>query len=214
MTSAMGVYSAALRRAASGATGTLRLATADGRHTHLVDTAAWYGGVDDADASVLGRCDGPTLDVGCGPGRLTAALTERGVPALGVDINATAVRLARERGAEAEIRCVFGELPDEGGWQHLLLIDGNLGIGGDPGRLLRRCAQVIAPGGQIMVEVEPPGTPSWHGPVTITHAERTSETFDWSVVGADRLPQLSRRTGLRVAEQWTRGHRWFACLTR
>jgi 2-polyprenyl-3-methyl-5-hydroxy-6-metoxy-1,4-benzoquinol methylase len=47
------------------------------------------------------RCHGPTLDVGCGPGRLTAALTERGVDALGIDISLEAVRQTRDRGAPA-----------------------------------------------------------------------------------------------------------------
>src|SRR5712672_3022165 len=34
------------------------------------------------DKSILDRCEGPTLDIGSGPGRLTVALSERGIPAL------------------------------------------------------------------------------------------------------------------------------------
>jgi 2-polyprenyl-3-methyl-5-hydroxy-6-metoxy-1,4-benzoquinol methylase len=52
----------------------------------------WIGGphttLDDplADEHVLGHCSGrPTLDVGCGPGRFTASLQQRGSAALGID---------------------------------------------------------------------------------------------------------------------------------
>ena len=54
---------------------------------------AWLGGrgadtgFDDA---IVGMCDGPTIDLGCGPGRLVAALVRRGVPALGVDLSPAA----------------------------------------------------------------------------------------------------------------------------
>lgn len=61
----------------------------------------WLDPADDCDRLVLDRCDGPTLDVGCGPGRLTVALMDRGVDAVGVDISREAVRMARARGAHA-----------------------------------------------------------------------------------------------------------------
>ena len=50
-----------------------------------------------------GAC-GPTLDIGCGPGRLVAALTALRVPALGVDVSAEAVRQARRRGRRCTAR--------------------------------------------------------------------------------------------------------------
>ena len=52
----------------------------------------------DGDQALLDRCQGPTLDVGCGPGRLSTALLGRGVPTLGIDISRQAVALARLRG--------------------------------------------------------------------------------------------------------------------
>ncbi|MFJ9683773.1 hypothetical protein ACIRP2_38020 [Streptomyces sp. NPDC101194] len=45
----------------------------------------WYAHPTVADESVLNRCVGPVLDVGCGPGRHCRALLGREVFALGVD---------------------------------------------------------------------------------------------------------------------------------
>jgi SAM-dependent methyltransferase len=212
--SAVGVYSAALRRAARGDAATLRLISADGRHTRRLDPAAWCAKPSAGDASVVTRCTGATLDVGCGPGRLTAELAARGVPALGIDIAPAALRLATARGATVLARSVFDPLPSEGRWGHALLIDGNLGIGGDPVRLLRRCRDLVRPGGTVLTEVEPPGTPTWQGDVAISDDSRTSELFSWSIVGLDRIEGLAHDAGLRILDVWTKERRWFASLQR
>ena len=130
---------------------------ADGRRTPL-RAEEWTRAVP-GDGSILDRCKGHTLDVGSGPGRLTVALAERGVPALGIDVTPYAVWLARSSGALALRRDVFGTVPGTGRWATLLLADGNIGIGGDPGTLLRRVAELIMPGGQALGEVEPPVRP-------------------------------------------------------
>ena len=59
------------------------------------------------DETVAQMCSGPTIELGCGPGRLVARLIRRGIPALGVDRSATAIR---------------------GHWQTVLLVDGNVGL--------------------------------------------------------------------------------------
>jgi len=85
-------FDAALAGAATG------LELADGRHVALpVDR--WHAAAAGADHWMLQRCDGPTVDLGCGPGRLVAALLAAGVPALGVDHSHHAIRLCRARGA-------------------------------------------------------------------------------------------------------------------
>ena len=50
-------------------------------------------------------------------------------------------------------RSVFDRLPGERRWGTVLLLDGNIGIGGDPVRLLRRCADLVRPRGQVLAEV-------------------------------------------------------------
>lgn len=162
---------------------------------------------------MLDTVDGPVIDVGCGPGRLVLSLAHRGVPALGVDCSPVAVGLARRKGAVAMARDVFGPLPGEGRWATALLFDGNIGIGGDPVRLLARCRELTGGRGRVVAEVEPPGT-GWR-PMTArleTDGHR-GPTFPWAVVGADALPGLARRSGLSVGRVTvTASGRWFAHL--
>jgi SAM-dependent methyltransferase len=212
--SALAVFDAALRRAHAGHPTVLTLRDDRGRE-HRIDPTAWCRDAVDGDASLLDRCAGPTLDIGCGPGRLAAALVRRGCPALGIDISAAAVRLARRRGATALRRDVFGPLPGHGRWQRLLLADGNIGIDGDPHRLLRRCRDLLGPDGHLLVEVTAPGTRSWSGAASIRHdAGAASAPFRWASVAAHDLPVLAAATAMRILETWTEADRWFARMTR
>jgi hypothetical protein len=117
--------------------------------------ARWHAAASGEDRWLLDRCIGPTVDLGCGPGRLVAALAIRGVPALGVDCARRAVRMCQSRGDAVLHRDLFTELPAEGRWHHVLLVDGNIGIAGDPVALLRRCAALVRPGGTLLVERHP-----------------------------------------------------------
>jgi SAM-dependent methyltransferase len=207
MTSALAVYGGALRDCGTG----LSLLDTAGRSLRQLDTAVWHqlrGG----DDGVLDRCDGPTLDVGCGPGRMVAALHSNGVPALGIDISPTAVRLTLGRGAPAVSADVFGTVPGEGRWRHILLVDGNIGIGGDPVRLLRRCARLLSPNGTALVEADPPGVAGWAGEAVLHDGRRASAPFRWALVGTDELHRHATAAGLRVLESWTQADRWFTCL--
>ncbi|OLR89944.1 methyltransferase domain-containing protein [Actinokineospora bangkokensis] len=164
------------------------------------------------DSPMLDACDGPTLDVGCGPGRLTAALTGRGVPALGVDTSPVAVALTRGRGAAALERDVYDPLPGEGRWAHVLLADGNVGIGGDPVRLLRRVRQLLAPHGSALVEVDPPGAGVGSGRARVADGASAGPWFDWAWLSAEAVPAVAAEAGL--VARWVREQagRWVAEL--
>jgi len=166
-----------------------------------------------ADQSILDRCQGPTLDIGSGPGRLTVALSERGIPTLGIDITPYAVDLARSSGALVMLRDVFGRVPGTGRWMTVLLADGNIGIGGDPAALLRRAAELLAPDGRALVELGPPGTPLRREQVRLRHAELASPWFPWAFVGTDHIEDVARDAGLGEVETWTAGGRWFAAIS-
>ncbi len=184
---------------------------ADGRARPL-QVQRWLRGAP-GDGSLLDRCAGPTLDVGAGPGRLTVALAERGIPALAIDITPYAVELARSSGALALQRDVFGYLPGTGRWATVLLADDNIGIGGDPVVLLCRARALLGPDGRVLAEVGPPGTASWRQPVRLRTPAGPGAWFPWAWIGADLMGRLGNAAGLCVTEIWADSGRWFAALS-
>jgi SAM-dependent methyltransferase len=184
---------------------------ADGRSSPL-QVQRWLRGTP-GDSSLVERCTGPTLDVGAGPGRLTVALAERGVPALAIDITPYAVLLARSSGVLALQRDVFGYLPGTGRWATVLLADDNIGIGGDPEALLRRVMTLLRPDGKVLAEVGPPGTASWRHPVRLRTPAGPGGWFPWAWIGADQIEAAANAAGLRVSELWADSGRWFAALS-
>jgi SAM-dependent methyltransferase len=218
------MYDAALARHVAGVPAALTAQIADesvalgpppggaGPIPSTVDIATWCAAPSETDRALVDRCTGATLDVGCGPGRFTLAVAATGVPALGVDIAPAAVALVRARGGSALRRSVFGRLPGRGRWQHVLLADGNIGIGADPARLLRRCRELLAPGGTVLVEVGPPGSGSGIATLRLRDRERCSAPFRWSYLSVDTLADTAAAAGLHVRTQWTEAGRWFAEL--
>ncbi|MFE3772106.1 class I SAM-dependent methyltransferase [Streptomyces sp. NPDC059122] len=192
--------------------GPVYLRLADGRWTYL-PVHRWHAQPTTADVTLLVRCDSPVLDVGCGPGRLCRALLHQGIFALGIDVAPQAVARTIGLGGTALCRSVFGPLPGEGAWQTLLLADGNIGIGGDPRALLRRCTQLIAPTGVLLVEVEQfdvaERCTAW---VEDTHGRRGAP-FPWARLGATALGRIAPELGLSVTDEWQSDHRSFLALS-
>jgi len=80
----------------------------DDGSSHVLPTWLWSGDATVSDLALFADpCHGATLDIGCGPGRITGALAVRGIEVLGIDTSAQAVRLTRARGAMALQRDVF-----------------------------------------------------------------------------------------------------------
>ncbi|MFL5996390.1 MAG: class I SAM-dependent DNA methyltransferase [Streptomyces sp.] len=188
---------------ASGAAGLLPL-----------DVERWCAAPDAADTDVLHRCTGPVLDVGCGPGRLVAALAARGIPALGVDVSPAAVARTRRLGGAALRRSVFDRLPREGRWGTVLLMDGNVGIGGDPVPLLARLRDAVRPGGRLLAEAADDDVDE-RLTVRVEDAHgRHGRPFSWARVGPTALLHAADVTGWIVTGRWTAQGRPFVELHR
>jgi len=172
----------------------------------------WLGPLTAADEAVLERTSGPVLDVGCGPGRHVLALAHRGRLALGVDVAPAAVRVARLRGAPAIEASVFDRIPGAGTWGSALLLDGNIGIGGAPVALLARLRELLRPGGDVLVELAPPGVAVTTERIRLELDGLHSRSFAWAYVGADAIEDPARAAGFAVAERWQDERRWFARL--
>ncbi len=189
---------------------------------HELAVAAWEGPATDEERALLHGLRPAVLDIGCGPGRIAAALAEVGVPSLGIDVSPAALASASESGAIVLERSVFDPLPGEGRWGTLLLLDGNVGIGGDPERLLVRLGELLDDDGVALVEVEAPGAPLVRDVVRLCGAgtdggEGTTggagPWFDWAWVGADAIGDLAGAAGFGHCEVRRHGNRHVAHLS-
>ncbi len=195
-----------------------------GRSGHFVDhvgraeeleVGQWSAAPDWVDhALFIDPCDKATIDVGCGPGRLVAEISARRVPAMGIDVSTEAVRQTRVRGALALRRDVFGNVPGEGRWSYALLADGNLGIGGDPVRLVSRLSQMLASDGVVIAEVGDHGVGLVRDRRRLRVDGRLSSYFEWAVVGLDAIDEVAKQAGMRVLETRSIGGRHTATLAR
>ncbi|MGW8430550.1 class I SAM-dependent methyltransferase [Curtobacterium citreum] len=181
--------------------------------TVTMDVGRWNAAADRVDRSLLDGADGPVIDIGCGPGRMLVAARTLGIPALGVDVSAEAVAIARRSGGTAVQGSVFDPIPSEGRWDTALVIDGNIGIGGDPVALLARCAAIVRDGGRVVVEAHPDPTAdrAFTAHVVDTDGNR-SAAFPWAEVGIEALLEHAEAAGLRPRQSWTAEGRTFCEL--
>ncbi|MCU1424181.1 MAG: hypothetical protein JWM51_472 [Microbacteriaceae bacterium] len=178
-----------------------------------MDVARWNADADLIDLSLLCAVTGPTLDVGCGPGRMVRAALDLGMEVLGVDVSPTAIEIAENAGLPVLERSVFEPLPREGEWQTVLLVDGNVGIGGDVRVLLARCTELLTHGGEIVVELSADRNRdvTYTGTLVDSSGAR-SASFPWAEVGLTRLTALAPELGLDVRQAWELGERNFCRL--
>ncbi|TDW30723.1 class I SAM-dependent methyltransferase [Cryobacterium psychrophilum] len=187
----------------------------EGSGVFAMNAGRWSADADATDLSLLAGAASPVLDIGCGPGRMVRAATTLGLSAVGVDVSVTAVRIAIAAGLTVLNRSVFDPIPLEGTWETLLLVDGNIGIGGDPRALMRRCAALLASGGLLVIEVsaDPDHELSYEG--TLEDAQgRRSAPFPWSEIGARALGPHAEMAGLRLAQEWRVSGRSFVRFVR
>ena len=182
-------------------------------HPTRLPVSRWAGRVSRGDRFLLDRCLGATVDLGCGPGRLSAALASSGHEVLGVDVAREAVARTRQRGVPALCRNVFDALPREGLWDTALLADGNIGIGGDPVALLRRVRRLVHTCGRVVLDLAAPGTGLRVHRLHLRAGGLSSTTFAWAQLGPDAVERTGAWAGLAVMEVARRGDRWLAVLT-
>ncbi|WP_078630508.1 class I SAM-dependent methyltransferase, partial [Streptomyces roseochromogenus] len=149
------------------------------------------------------------------PGRLVADLAARGRTVLGIDVSEAAVDHTVGLGGQALRRSVFEPLPGEGRWDTVLLMDGNIGIGGEPAALLERVAALLRPGGLLIAETVP-GHVDERARVQVVDTtgvpRTTGAPFPWARLGTPALLRYARRAGWRPVAQWSADGRCFAAL--
>jgi SAM-dependent methyltransferase len=178
-----------------------------------MDVGRWNAAADRVDRSLLDDVDGPVIDIGCGPGRMLVAAAALGIPSLGVDVSADAVAIATRSGGRAVQGSVFDTVPDEGRWDTALVLDGNIGIGGDPAALLERCRDIVRVGGRVVVEthIDRTADRTYQARVVDTDGHASAE-FPWAEVGLDALRRYAAAVGLTTRSSWTAAGRSFCEL--
>lgn len=164
------------------------------------DVLGWCSEASVLERNLLQGLEGPVLDIGCGPGRMLSAARSLGLSALGIDTSAEAVSLACSGGTLALEQSVFSPVPQSGNWRSALLLDGNIGIGGNVGRLLRRCRQLIAPLGTLLVEVDPDEDIDAAYQAVLEDSDgNRSEPFAWARTGRRGLETRASAAGWTLA---------------
>jgi SAM-dependent methyltransferase len=143
---------------------------------------------------------GPVLDLGAGAGRASVYLQERGLPVTAVDASPGAVEVCRRRGV-GDVR--LGEVndpPADQRWAGVLLLCGNLGLGGSwegNRRLLARLAELAAPGAVLVGDSVTPDGPAR---VVLRIRYRNLVTPWWPQynIPAERMAALVDGTGWRL----------------
>ena len=188
------------------------LRASDGR---VLESSArhWHDPASAAERQLVARLPAPIIDIGCGPARMVLACQQQRITALGVDSAPGAVRLARAKGAAVLSRSVFDEIPGEGRWGSALLLDGSVGIGGDPVRLLARVAAIVRIGGTVAIEVAGDGG-TWRGRARIERRRQATHWFPWATIGTRGLELIAGAIGLEPAGNIALGRRPVALLHR
>jgi SAM-dependent methyltransferase len=195
----------------------LYLRDARERSTNRVtmDVSRWNADADQADLTLLASVTGPVLDIGCGPGRMVRAALGLGMRALGLDVSSAAIAMAGTLGGAFHEGSVFDRVPGEGSWQTALLVDGNVGIGGDIPALLARCRDLLAASGEIVVELhsDPEHEEHYLGEVVDSHGG-ASAVFPWAEIGLAPLLRLVPALELRLVRAWEIDGRSFCRLAK
>jgi hypothetical protein len=93
------------------------------------------------------------------------------------------------------------------------LADGNVGIGGDPDSLLRRCRELLRPSGLLLVEADPDDDLDDVGPITLVDSTgRRAHPLPWARLGSAALARVAASTGFLVVEEWRVADRVFLAL--
>lgn len=179
---------------------------------------------------------GRTLDVGCGGGRVSLHLQERGLDVVAIDSSPGAIDCCRRRGVR-DARVVPIDAIDEslGSFDTVVLLGQNLGMLGSRARarrLLSRLTRVTNPRGRIVAETFDPhmledgvhrryraqnsrrGRLPGQLRVRVRHRDLTTPWLDWLQVSPLELTELLEGTGWRLSRTLGNGPSYVAIVDR
>jgi SAM-dependent methyltransferase len=174
-----------------------------------------------SERQALRHARGRVLDVGCGAGRVSIHLQERGLDVVGIDSSQLAVRVARARGLEQTWHHSAGTLGRRiGSFDTIVLFGNNFGMFGTPERVRRTLeswARWTVPAARILAESTTPycggaplldrghlrdnrdrGLMPGQLRLRICYRSWVSSWFDWLFVSRKEMRELLQGTGWHV----------------
>jgi SAM-dependent methyltransferase len=127
-----------------------------------------------------------TLDLGCGEGRVTRELRDRGYEAVGVDIAPGLIELAQKRDPGGDYRVAHAEeLPFADGSFELVVAFNVLMSVDEPARALAETARVLADGGRLCASIVHPlaSAGAWRGDAFVVRDYLTERAYEDPVGG-------------------------------
>jgi SAM-dependent methyltransferase len=189
-----------------------------GPEVYLASAREWPRGERQALRHVRGR----VLDVGCGAGRVTLELQQRGFDAVGVDSSPLAARAARLRGVDTVWRTTLEKLGARiGDFDSIILFGNNFGLFESPTGAhdrLKEWARLTKPDARIFVEStsaygggapgfdrtyyrrnRAKGRPSGELRARYRYGDSVGGWFTWLFVGRGEMREILRGTGWHMA---------------
>jgi SAM-dependent methyltransferase len=179
---------------------------------------------------------GRVLDLGCGAGRVSLHLQNRGFGVVGVDASPLAVKVARERGvADARVGTAATAFEEGDLFDTILLLGNNLGLlGGESQgrRLLRRLSRLASDKGRILAGSYDPydgasqltrhyqarsrarGKMGGVERIRVRYRRYATPWYDVLFASRDELTRLTDETGWRVTRFIDHGPGYVAVLER
>ena len=192
----------------------VRALRADGV-SFVIETEEYFtlgGTLAELDAIALERCRGRVLDVGAGTGRHALALQARGLEVVAIDVSPICVALCAERGVrdvrEADVMKLDSDAA-MGRFDTIFFGMQTIGVAGGVaplGTLLRRLANLLRPGGGLLVDSSALRE-AWNGEADDTSPSRgeivlsmryrgwRGDPFPWLYLAESDLAEVAAEAG-------------------
>ena len=192
----------------------------------------------DREKSAIRLARGRVLDIGCGAGRHSLFLQEKGLDVTGVDVSPLAIQVCRARGLrDVRLMSIHDVGPSLGRFDTILMLGNNFGLFSNKIKarvLLRRFLNMMNPKGRIIAEsldiYKPPVDPAhrrYHlmnkrrgrmpGQVKIRIRYRSLATpwFDYLLVSKKEMREILKGTGWRARRFFSsKGPSYIAIIQR
>jgi SAM-dependent methyltransferase len=179
---------------------------------------------------------GRVLDVGCGGGRVSLHLQERGQEVVGIDISPGAVEVCRRRGVGDARLCSIDDVDESlGVFDTIVMLGNNFGLFASAAkakRLLRRFHRLTSEHGRIVAETrdvyrtDDPVHLAYHERnrsrgrmsgqirIRVRYRDQATPWFDYLMVSQDELDSLLDGTGWQLQRVLESGDTYVAIIDK